>query len=110
MKIRQGTILSTNPVIRDLAVLVHEAEASGLWLYCTEDDKWMTPDEMRSAMKERHFAETIGEWCLADPLKSIEDLSSRHKSLNDEKNRLTGKLASFQKKYAEWIEDEDPGR
>lgn len=48
-----------------------EARKEGLWLYCSYQDLWFSPDELEAAQAEGRFRWGRTNWTLRDPKEKL---------------------------------------
>jgi hypothetical protein len=82
--------------IRDMiAPMLKEARERGLWLHCSYQDMWFTPDELEAEQKEGRLCWGPVNWKLRDPRELYESIERRREELEKEHTRLDARFRKW---------------
>ncbi len=59
---------------KSLAPLFKEADEKGLWFYCSYQDLWFSPDDLRSEQANGRFVWGAVNWRLRRPSERMDQL------------------------------------
>lgn len=64
----------TGKVIESLEPLFKKAEEEGLWFFCSYQQLWFSPKQLRNAHSEGRFLWGALNWSLRDPQEKLAEL------------------------------------
>lgn len=73
--------------------LFQKAEREGLWFFCSYQQLWFSPSELRKAQSEGRFRWGAENWKLRDPQEAVDNLDRNIRALNTERERLLSRIA-----------------
>ena len=62
---------ASDEVKAELAPLIEQARAEGLWLWCHYQDLWFSPDELQAQNAKGKFLWGAVNWMLRDPQERV---------------------------------------
>jgi hypothetical protein len=71
-------------VFTELEPMFKEAREKGLWFYCSFEDLWFSPDELKSEQKNGNFIWGVCNWELRNPKEHVACLENRIRSAERE--------------------------
>ena len=73
--------------------LIEEARRRGLWLHCTYQDLWFSPDQLEAENKNGKFRWGPVNWRLRDPHEYAEQAERRAQLASQEAARIRALVA-----------------
>ena len=69
-------------ILKSLEPLFNEAEQKGLWFYCSYEQMWFTPKELKQMHSEDRFIWGEDNWELRNPNEGIRELETLKNNIN----------------------------
>ena len=67
---------ASDEVKAELAPLIEQARAEGLWLWCHYQDLWFSPDELQAQNAKGKFLWGAVNWMLRDPQERVKQAAA----------------------------------
>ena len=74
--------------------LIESARSRGMWLWCSYQDLWFSPDELEAKNSQGKFLWGPINWILRDPRDHIQQLEQKIERAEDDLTTLRGRVAS----------------
>lgn len=77
-----------------LRPLIESARSRGMWLWCSYQDLWFSPDELEAKNSQGRFLWGPINWILRDPREHIQQLEHKIERAEDNLTTLRQRVAS----------------
>ena len=89
--------ITRNDILKSLEPMFELAEKTGYWFFCSYQQMWFHPNELRQKQAEGYFIWGPANWILRDPQEKLIELESRIESAKKEYDNFKNKLYSLKK-------------
>lgn len=79
-------------ILDELEPLFEKAEKEDLWFYCSYQNLWFSPDDLRKRHKNGQYIWSIDNWELRDPKEKLAMLEEKKIKIQKEIDELKTKL------------------
>ncbi len=73
----------SNVLEENLKPLFERAERDGLWFYCSYQDLWFSPKQLRIEQANGRFRWGAVNWRLRDPKEQLYDIEKKTEEMRD---------------------------
>lgn len=71
-------------ILKDLEPLYEKAEQEGLWFYCSYQQLWFSPKELRDEQKNGKFVWGVPNWQLRNPNERLTELERLRNNIDNQ--------------------------
>jgi len=75
-------------ILKSLEPMFEKAEKEGLWFYCSYQDLWFKPQELKEKQSNGRFIWGSDNWELRHPFEKIIEINKLIKNLEKSKQRF----------------------
>jgi phage host-nuclease inhibitor protein Gam len=79
-------------ILESLEPLFEQAEKEKLWFYCSYQDMWFSPRELKDMQKAGRFVWGAVNWTLRDPLNKVKEIEVKIENLRNAKDNFIKKI------------------
>jgi len=79
----------------EMEALIRQAESEGKWLWCSYQDLWFSPQELRKAQAEGRFQWGPVNWKLRFPAEKLEAIASKEEALMRERKAFQSRMEAL---------------
>lgn len=89
---------TSNDIVKGLEPLFERADKEGLWFYCSYQNLWFSPEELRKEQANGRFRWGYPNWDLRDPADEVAYLERTIERYQEDLASLKSRITAAQRR------------